>query len=160
MWYQTRKCSTLCRAGHFIGQVENVWSHTRPFSKEFQPNLFHSQTSIKITFYIFTFFFSEIEAIVHCTDYLWLQPLVLIYLWGNFTDCDEKQDTLSPKKPCLANCQTSQLFVHNCPFCHSSLKEPLREGGNYQSTPILLSTAHQAHRLGEKIPSFGIKVVK
>ena len=56
MWYQTKKCSTLCRVGHFIGQVENVWSHTRPFSKEFQQNLFHSQTSIKITFYIFTFF--------------------------------------------------------------------------------------------------------
>ena len=52
----TKKCSTLCRAGHFIGQVENVWSHTRPFSKEFQPNLFHSQTSIKITFYVFSFF--------------------------------------------------------------------------------------------------------
>ena len=38
------------------------------------------------------------------------------------------------------------------PFCHLSPQQPFQEGGNYQSTPLLLSTTHQTHERNEENP--------
>ena len=77
--------------------------------------------------------------------------LVLIYLWTNFADIGEKQDTVSPQKP--VSCKLTQLcnFCRQLsgPFCHLSPQQPFQEGGNYQSTPLLLSTTHQTHGRNE-----------
>ena len=86
-----------------------------------------------------------------CT-FSWTAGLVLIYLWTNFTDIDEKRDTRSPKNPCPANGRNFVTFVDNCPqpFCHLSPQLPFQEGGNYQSTPLLSSKTHRIHELNEE----------
>ena len=81
--------------------------------------------------------------------------IVLIYLWTNFTDIDEKRDSGWPKK--TVSCKLTQLcnFCRQSsgPFCHLSPQQPFQEGGNYQSTPLLFSTTHQTHERNEENPT-------
>ena len=131
---------------YHLGQPENVWSHLIQFWVEifFQcwkcPQIWSTSAFFRWP---------------HKKDRLYVSRtagLVLIYLWTNFTDIDEKRDTRPTKNPCPANGRNFVTFVDNClqPFCHLSPQQPFQEGGNYQSTPLLLSTTHQIHKLNEE----------
>ena len=132
---------------YHLGQAENVWSHLIQFWAEI---FFLQFWKCPHTWSTSAFFRWP-----HKKDRLYVSRtagLVLIYLWTNFTDIDEKRDTRRTKNPCPANGRNFVTFVDNClqPFCHLSPQQPFQEGGNYQSTPLLLSTTHQIHKLNEE----------
>ena len=138
---------------YYLGRAENVWSHLSNFEGLSQNHLHHwcwkSPHICQKLFSTCAFFCYS-----HKKDQLYIlfdcRPCAHLFMDKLHRHRWKARYSFAQK---LVPCKLRQLcnFCRQLsgPFCHLSPQQPFREGGNYQSTPLLVSTNHQTHELNE-----------
>ena len=153
MWYETRKVQH-CTSWHFItSDGQKIFGHTYLILRGWAKIIFiiHAESFLifvksrcTCVFFCYSHKKDQLYILFDCRPcaHLFMDKLHRHRWKARYSFA---QKPMSCKLPQLCNfCR--QL---SGPFCHLSPQQPFREGGNYQSTPLLVSTNHQTHELNE-----------